>query len=71
MLSQYFREELKQRICRRGLFQAGPIESCSVTSSLGSDLLEATGGEGKGEESLFFNGVNDEVTALVIGAHSC
>ena len=31
LLSRSFREELKQRIWRRGLSQEGPVSSCSVT----------------------------------------
>ena len=31
LLSKSFREDLKQRIWRRGLSQEGPVSSCSVT----------------------------------------
>ena len=34
LLSRYFREELKQRILGRGLYQEGPTGSCSVTDPL-------------------------------------
>ena len=34
VLSGYFREELQRRIWGKGLFQEGPIGSCSVIHSV-------------------------------------